>query len=169
MGRLTELASLFEYPDEHYAGRARACAASLRGAELEAFAQSAGSMDTVALQERFIDTFDLNPAGTLEIGWHVFGEQYERGELLVVLRKRLRELGIAERGELPDHLLHVLPLLDAVDDAERATLIERYVAPAVEKIARAVPDGNPFAHLVRALGAALAQPADAVPVGGRHG
>lgn len=151
MSALTPLAALFEYPDEQYAARARACASALPHPALAAFAAHVEALEVTALQERFIETFDLNAAATLEIGWHIFGEQYERGELLVTLRQRLREARIEERRELPDHLLHVLPLLDAMDEADRAAFVARYLSPALEKIAAAIPDTNLFADLVRAL------------------
>ena len=35
------------------------------------------------IQELYTRTFDINPVCTLEIGWHIFGEDYARGALLV--------------------------------------------------------------------------------------
>src|SRR6266568_3182701 len=57
-----------------------------------------------ARQELYVQTFEFNPACTLELGWHLFGENYERGEFLVRMREQLRRHGIAESNELPDHL-----------------------------------------------------------------
>ncbi len=150
MDGLAALAPLFDYPDEAYAARARSCAASLGVPALQTFADRVAPLPVARLQESFIETFDLNPAAALEIGWHIFGEQYERGDLLVDLRRRLRDANIPETTELPDHLVHVLPLVARMDSAERVAFVSRYLAPALGKIARAVPEGSPFADLVRA-------------------
>lgn len=150
MEPLTALAPLFDYPDQAYAARVSACA-SAGAPAMQAFAERIAGLGVTRLQESFIETFDMNPAATLEIGWHIFGEQYERGDFLVMLRQRLRDANIAETTELPDHLLHVLPLVAAMDHEERAAFVDRYLAPALEKIATAVPQASPFADLVRAV------------------
>jgi nitrate reductase molybdenum cofactor assembly chaperone len=123
---------LFAYPDETYADRAAACAA-------------------VTGQEAFIQAFDMNPNATLEIGWHLFGEQYERGEFLVDLRGRLRAAEIPETGELPDHLLHVLPLLERLEPEDARRFAEKFLLPALEKIEAGLPAESVFAALVQGL------------------
>ncbi len=159
-----EFAPLFCYPDDQYAARARTCAEACAAPALHAFADAVCDLPTTVLQERFIEAFDLNPAAALEIGWHIFGEQYERGDFLVMLRQQLRAAGIAETVELPDHLLHVLPLIAHMNAAEREAFVRRYLGPALEKIAAAVPDKSPFADLVRATleicGSGSQQPRD---------
>lgn len=151
MNALAGLASLFEYPDDGYAARARANALVIAHPALEAFATAVERLTVTELQERFIESFDLNPSATLEIGWHIFGEQYERGELLVTLRRQLREAGIPETTELPDHLVHVLPLVGTMAAADSVEFTTRYLAPALTKIAGAVPAGSPFADLIGAV------------------
>lgn len=148
MDALTRLGSLFAYPDDNYAAHARA--AGVDHPAIAAFARRADALGTVALQERFVTTFDLNPAAALEVGWHLFGEQYERGAFLVMLRDRLRAANISEAGDLPDHLRHVLPLVALMAEDERAAFAARYLTPALDKIGAAVPDDNPFSDLVRA-------------------
>ncbi|HEX9093494.1 MAG TPA: molecular chaperone TorD family protein [Coriobacteriia bacterium] len=166
MDPLTMLASLFLYPDDEYARRAVTAAAALKHPALDTFVDRIRALGTTALQERFIDTFDLNPAATLEIGWHIYGEQYERGELLVTLRQHLRDANIAETGELPDHLIHVLPLLAAMNAADRAGFVDRYLDPALERIAAALPAENPFADLVRATREIAVQAQGLTPAAG---
>ncbi len=48
-------------------------------------------------EELYTRTFDLNPVCALEIGWHLFGEDYERGAFLVRMRDQLRRAR-ARRG-----------------------------------------------------------------------
>lgn len=154
-GALDALAPLFAYPDEAYAARAHEAATRTGDEGLAAFAAAVAALPVTSLQEAFVQAFDLNPAATLEVGWHLFGEQYERGAFLVDLRGQLREAGIAETGELPDHLLHVLPLVGAMPSADAAAFAARVLAPALERIAAALPAASPFAGLVLAARAAL--------------
>ena len=105
-------------------------------------------------QELYVQTFEFNPACTLEIGWHLFGENYERGEFLVRMREELRRHGIAESTELPDHLTYMLPLLARMDHREGAELAGQYVLPALGKIREALKD-NPYSALIAAVEKAL--------------
>jgi nitrate reductase delta subunit len=144
------ISPLFAYPLDDYTERAAACAGALESDDLRAFAALMAAMPVSAQQELFVQTFDLSPASTLEIGWHLFGEQYERGAFLVELRQQLRDNGVPETGELPDHLLHVLPLLARMPAEEAAAFAGSRLMPALEKIAAGLPEGSPFHRLIRA-------------------
>ena len=96
--------------------------------------------DDPAMQELYVQTFEFNPACTLEIGWHLFGENYERGEFLVRMREQLRRHGIAESTELPDHLTYLLPLVASMDHGEAAQLAGEFILPALAKIRSAIHD-----------------------------
>jgi nitrate reductase gamma subunit len=110
MAKYDDLARLFEYPEESYVQRCR-------DAGLNEFADEMTKLTVSGIQELFISTFDWNPATTLDLGWHFYGEQYERGEFLVRMREELRRYGVAESTELPDHLTHTLRLLGRMDAA----------------------------------------------------
>lgn len=141
-----DLASLFEYPDENYMAALRACglSAGFEGLSLE------------KLQEAFIQAFDLNPDAALDIGWHLYGENYERGEFLLKMRSELRRFGLAESRELPDHMTHVLRVLFRMDEDERSRFAESYLQPALSKIAAALEKaGSPFVNLLRAVEGAI--------------
>lgn len=120
-------------------------------AELEAFLGEAAALPTEALQERYIQAFDLNPDCCLDIGWHLFGEEYARGEFLVHLKGEQRRYGLAESSELPDHLTRVLPLVARMDPGEAARFSRRYLMPALEKIIAAAGAAPPYDRLLRAL------------------
>jgi nitrate reductase delta subunit len=105
---------------------------------LARFAGRVHELSTEALQELFTQTFDLNPVCSLELGWHLFGETYDRGTMLVKMREQLRAYGIQETEELPDHLTHALALLarmprDAAEDFTAACVL-----PALEKMLAAL-------------------------------
>ena len=110
--------------------------------------------DTPALQELYVQTFEFNPACTLEIGWHLFGENYERGEFLVRMREQLRRHGIVETSELPDHLQHVLLLIGQADHREAAELAGQFVLPALGKIRDALKE-NAYGVLIAGIEAKL--------------
>ncbi len=104
-----------------------------------------------ALEELYVQTFELSPACCLETGWQLFGELYERGEFLVYLRGLLREHQIAESTELPDHLTHVLPLLAKMKPEEAATLYTDFIGTALDKMLTAIQGkDNPYELLLRA-------------------
>jgi nitrate reductase assembly molybdenum cofactor insertion protein NarJ len=106
--------------------------------------------DDPAGQELYVQTFEFNPACTLEIGYHLFGENYERGEFLVRMRGLLRRHGIAESTELPDHLTHLLALISRLDHDEAADLAGLFILPALGKIKETLKD-NPYGPLIGAI------------------
>jgi nitrate reductase delta subunit len=116
--------------------------------EAAAFFDEVDHVDPTGLEELYTTTFDLNPVATLEVGWHLWGEQYERGRFLADLRALQEHLGIDSGGELPDHLTVLLPTIAA--DPENAGLREK-CAQAIEKILKPLEEhGNPYRHLLRA-------------------
>lgn len=85
-------------------------------------------------EEEYIRVFDFDPATSLELGWHLYGENYERGAFLVKMREALAGAGIAETAELPDHLAHVLQLLAVLPQEEAAAMAREIVRPALNKL-----------------------------------
>lgn len=108
------------------------------------------------LEEAYTSTFDVNPDCALEIGWHLFGEEYDRGLLLVRMREELRKYGLPESQELPDHLTHVLPLIGAMPDEEASRFVTAVVQPAVLKMQQALARSeSPYRGVLDALVAVL--------------
>ena len=148
-------AKLFEYPGEDYRANAEQCLAALRrerseaAASLDEFCAPIRSLNTDELRELFTRTFDLNPMCTLEIGWQLYGEDYQRGEFLVKMREQLREYDLRESGELPDHLSHALVLLAHLEPEEAAEFAGGYLLPALDKMRTSWREGrNAFAALL---------------------
>lgn len=157
MTKYDKLARLFDYPDESYVQRCR-------DAGLGRFADEMTMLTTSEIQELFISTFDWNPATALDLGWHLYGEQYERGEFLVRMRVELRRYGLAESTELPDHLTHTLRLLGRMDDAAAEKFAREFTAPAVARLLAALEQKKtPFVAAVRAVREALPATAE-IPV-----
>jgi nitrate reductase delta subunit len=138
-----DLARLFEYPGPEYRNAA---------AKFPEFARTIDGLTTEQLQESFIQAFDLNPGAALEIGWHLFGENYQRGEFLVMMRGQLKRFGVPESTELPDHLTHVLRLLARMDEDECTAFSRAFLLPALEKMTAALTGaGMPFLSLLTAV------------------
>ena len=143
------LVPLFIYPDESYAAHCRA-------AGLNDLAAIASSLSTEQLQEQFISAFDWNPATALEIGWHLFGEDYARGGFMARVRADLRSHGVVESTELPDHLTHILALLGRMEEGQARQFSYDFVSLPVAKLVSALERKNsPFAIAMRAVSQAL--------------
>ncbi len=133
-------AGLLFYPGAGYREQAERCRRELAAAlpeagdALAAFAEGVRGLPPEEVEELFTRTFDLNPTCSPEVGWHLFGENYSRGEFLVQMRQELRRHGLPESTELPDHLAHVLPVLGRLPPAEAGPFAERCVLPALDKM-----------------------------------
>lgn len=165
--RFDAIGRLFRYPTEGYLALARElakslCTGSSRAAEpMARFADYVASIPPHELEETFTRTFDLNPACAAEIGWHLFGEEYLRGLFMVRIRAEMRERGLEESGELPDHVVHVLAVLAAMEPKPAREFARACVCPAVGKMQRALAEGDPpFRPLVDALAAMLLEAFD---------
>ncbi len=149
------LATLLTYPGADYP---RQIEASVRiapeegRAQLEQFAAQVRGLATEELQELFTRTFDLNPMCSLELGWHLFGENYDRGLLLVRMRGELRRHELEESTELPDHLTHALRLVGRMEREAAADFTGACVLPALEKMLLAIRGKkNPFENVLLAV------------------
>lgn len=125
--------------------------------ELQPLVDALGARDEGELEELFTRTFDGNAERALELGWHLHGENYARGVLLVRLRALLRAHALDEGSELPDHVSNVLRLLGRVDGVTARALTDNVLAPALDKLLAGFgEDDNPYrpalAGLRRALG-----------------
>jgi nitrate reductase delta subunit len=152
-----QLAKLFEYPGEDYRARAEACLETMRSeraeaaASLQEFCTGIQDLSTDGLQELFTRTFDLNPMCTLEVGWQLYGEDYQRGEFLVKMRGQLRAHELRESGELPDHMTHALALLASLEPDEASAFAGEFLLPALDKMRASWRENrNAFAALLEA-------------------
>ena len=165
------LAALLEYPGEDYRARAAACAPALERVQPDAatllaeFSRRIAALSTEELQELYTQTFDLDPANSLDVGWHLFGENYARGEFLVKMRRLLRRFALAESTELPDHLPHALVVLGRMDPQEAGEFAQACVFPALEKMRAGFKDkDNPFENVLTAMARLLESRFACVPL-----
>ena len=174
---LRVLASMYRYPDSTYHARVVQAIDALAQAghedavaPMEQFSQWVASRSQSELEEGYTQTFDLSPKCSAEVGWHVFGEDYARGAFMVEIRQLLREYEVPEDTELPDHISHMLLLIDAMATyagrhgiADRATaeaalrIIDDAINLALEKMLEALEkNASDFLPLMRATSSVLA-------------
>ena len=150
------LAALLEYPDEDWATRS-ASARSHANVSLGEFIAAVEPLSMSGLQELYTRTFDLNPSCALEIGYHLFGENYKRGEFLAHLRQTEAPFSLGQDQQLPDYLPVLLRLLAKLEDEElRGSLIVECLIPAIEKMLASFKESdNPYRLLLAAVRSAL--------------
>ncbi len=161
-GLLELVASSLEYPDGGSASRSLAAkerVAPFSPEMSEAFARLAAWLTAAApgeAEERYSSLFDLSPVCTLNAGYHVFGETYQRGALLAGLVEELRKAEVPARGELSDFLPTLLRLLPRQSEEDRATLVDYVLLPALARMCTALEGStSPWADVLRALPKAL--------------
>lgn len=147
---------VLSYPAEGYQEKVTACLQRLEEypQAAESFAPFAEYVETAKitrLEELFTATFDLNDKRPLEVGWHLYGEEYKRGQFLVKMRGLLREYEVEESTELPDHLSHCLRLLPEMEFADAEAFVQNYLLPALEQILDGFDSENPYEQVIISL------------------
>ncbi|MEZ5364931.1 MAG: hypothetical protein R2748_22020 [Bryobacterales bacterium] len=126
---LEELAELLRYPRQDYGFRLAVAAWLSRGEPCHAALREARRADwrpsAVGVAGALHAHFRFEPGVRR---WRLAGsstaEGYARGSFLAYLRQALSELGIGERGELPDHLSNVLAAIARMPDEKAGELRE---------------------------------------------
>lgn len=156
------LSRLLSYPDENTVQTAEFLFVVLQSEIPEAsqamskFGAFAEQHELWEVEEAFTRTFDVNPTCALEVGWHLFGEEYARGMFLVRMREELRKYDLPESTELTDHISHVLAIVAAMPDDEASRFVRACVQPAIEKMKQALEGKDtPYRHVVACLASVL--------------
>lgn len=101
------------------------------------------------MEELYTRTFDINPVCSLEAGWHLFGEDYNRGAFLVRMRDLLRQYNVPEGAELPDHLPNALRVMEAMPQDEATALAREFILTAVARMRVPFEDNaNPYGSIL---------------------
>ncbi|AFV76089.1 hypothetical protein YIM1640_14560 [Thermus oshimai] len=79
--------------------------------KLEQFLKEVEKLSLGEWEELYTRTLDLTPTTAPYVGFAVYGESYQRGELLAALVRAFAEEGVDPGSELPDHLANVLRYL----------------------------------------------------------
>lgn len=167
---LLALAPLLQYPGDDAAAAARRALGTLAAAlpeaaaALEPFVVHVERASPDALEEAFTRTFDWSEDRSLDLGWHLYGDRYDRGAFLVQARAMRRAAGIDDDGELPDHLPSLLRVLPHLPGTHAAEFARDFLVPALARLRKGFEDGdNPWAAVVDAVRAAVAALAATAP------
>jgi nitrate reductase molybdenum cofactor assembly chaperone NarJ/NarW len=158
---LDAMAKILSYPGNDFQSRSSECAVALEAigpssegilSHYEQFRTVTGTLSLAEMEELYTRTFDINPVSSLEVGWHLHGETYERGAFLVAMRDLLRRSKIEETSALPDHLTMVLQAVGRMHFHEAIPFISEKLLKALEKMLEGfVDEENPYKHLLVAL------------------
>lgn len=135
-------AEILDYPTSDLAEKARQCETLVMSLIPEAvplirpFRIFAEEIPTGLLEEIYTGLFDLNPVCYPYIGYHLFGDHYQRSALLVALQERYRAQGLpASQVEVADRLSLVLRFIaETEDEDESRELIDEGLLPALERM-----------------------------------
>jgi len=103
-------------------------------------------------EELYTRTFDLNPPAAPYIGYQNWGDSYQRGSFLSMLNRAIETHRIDTEGELPDHLIPVLRLLDCLPEPfpEVQEIMEKSTLRIRDGLVKADPH-NPYGELLEAI------------------
>ena len=93
----------------------------------------------------------MNPSHCLDIGWHLFGEDYKRGEYLVTMRNLMRTFNVEDTNELPDHIFHVLQVINKMGNDENELFLNEFLNPALNTIYKNMDEENKYFPVIKTL------------------
>ena len=135
-------AEMLSYPSDALPESANECLRQLGGSfpeiaeQVRPFVVFVEGKSSGLLEELYAETFDLAPALTLYIGYHLFGETPKRSAFLVRLEEAYQSHGFDSGTELADHLCVLLRFFSIAQDAEFVLpLLEECILPVLDKMA----------------------------------
>lgn len=157
---INDLSNILFYPGTDYKNHVQSCYEELKKFEklrsvFEVFNNYASLAAQSELEENFTYTFDMNPSYCLDIGWHLFGEDYKRGEFLVTMRGLMRRLNVTDTNELPDHIHHVLQVVNRMEENELESFLDEFLRPSLNIIEKNMDEGNKYFPVIKTLAGVL--------------
>ena len=156
---------LLDYPGENFTAALDATESALDElpdavvAELGAFLAVARERGRRGMEIHYVETFDQRRRCALYLSYYAVGDTRRRGSAIVAFKQQLKALGVEQvREELPDHICVVLEAAARADGPGHADALEILAAhrEGIEVLRTALEhQDSPYAHLVRAVCAAL--------------
>jgi nitrate reductase delta subunit len=122
----TILSRLLDYPDPDLKGNLDLIREAVAGesqlkaqerAVLERFVDKLQAEPLMALQQEYVQTFDMVPEHSLHLTHHLFGDDRGRGPALVDLSEHYKGMGLEmKEGEIPDYLPLILEYVATLDE-----------------------------------------------------
>ncbi len=157
---LALFAKILDYPQPALAELTRECEKRVpasAGDGLREFRRFVTAIPREKLEEVYTKTFDLGVERCPYVGYHLFGDGYNRSRFLQELTARYRARGFEPGSELPDHLSVMLRFLaTCAEGAEREEILREAIEPALEKMTAANGGStSEYDPVLRSLAAAL--------------
>ncbi|HEX8958933.1 MAG TPA: nitrate reductase molybdenum cofactor assembly chaperone [Solirubrobacterales bacterium] len=157
------------YPDDELlaarAGLAAAAASAAPSAAaraLERFCHWWTAAEPLALQQHYVETFDLHKRSGLYLSFYGEGDRRARGTALLRLKRIYRAAGLPLEGsELPDYLPVMLEFAADAPD-RRGEIVLREHRPGLELLRGSLRErGTPYADVLEAVCLTLGEPSAA--------
>lgn len=148
---------LLQYPDEELLGRLdelssivnQACSNEIRQA-IQVFLEDLGRLTLIQAQERYTAQFDMDPATTLNVTYHIHGDNEKRAAVLARLQHGYDMAGWERiTGELPDYLPMMLEFLSICPHLEYATFVWQCLQGIQPLLKRLEDRGSVYACLLQ--------------------
>ncbi len=105
--------------------------------EFESFVTFCADKPLSALEEYYINTFDVRAVCHLDIGYVIFGDDSKRGRFLYHVKEEQEKLGNDCGSELADFLPNILTLIATTENKDLAEeLAVSILLPALEKMSQ---------------------------------
>ena len=158
---------LLLYPDDELLGARDDLIAAARELPRSPVAEALGRFcdwwtgrDPLALQQHYVETFDLHKRCGLYVTFYGEGDRRDRGPALLRLKRLYRAAGLPLEGagELPDYLPVMLEFAAHAPDG-RGEIVLREHRAAIELVRHGLHErGTPYAHVLDAICMTLGEP-----------
>lgn len=135
------IAQLLEYPDHafferipEYRVRIEKEARGFANPALHLFLDDLEELGPQAAQEAYVAAFDHNPASSLNLTWHRYGNDRKQGRAMASLNELYRDAGFEPvPGVLPDYVPRVFEFLSVCEEWAAEALLDGF-GPELAKI-----------------------------------
>jgi nitrate reductase delta subunit len=150
---------LLQYPDDELlsarvelVGAVASLPGGSAGSSLKQFCEWWGSVDQLALQQHYVETFDLDKRSGLYLTFYDQGDKRDRGMALLRLKRLYRAAGLPLEGsELPDCLPVMLEFAAAAPSGHGELVLREHRA-ALELVRASLNErGTPYLHVLEAV------------------
>ena len=152
---LKVLSILLQYPEDVFIGSFEELREAVVEIPLEEHREKCGNFlnyldnnSLIHLQEEYTATFDLNPATSLNLTYHKWGDARERGSALSDLNYLYHKAGYdSSDDDLPDYLPLILEFLSITTLADSFLFLGQYCDQVEAVGSRLREKGSPYAGL----------------------
>ncbi len=106
----------------------------------------------MALQQNYVQTFDMQPEYSLHLTHHLFGDDRGRGPALVDLGEHYKSMGMTvQKGEIPDYLPLILEYVGTLDEMGARVFLADAGKVLTVLASNLEKTSNPYAPLMRLI------------------